>query len=93
MLLWGMGAANESTLSVVLTSTPNASWCGNIVVVQRMFGMGLMFGIGLVPVDDVVVSCEPAFLFEVMDGLTVPPPLEPVSRMHGGGFIIVSTKP
>ena len=84
MSLWGVGAANESTLFVVLTSTPSASWCGIIVVVQRMFGVGLMFGVRPVPVDDMVVSCELAFLFEAMDGSAVPPPLEPISRMHGG---------
>ena len=84
MSLWGVGATNESTLSVILMSTPGSSWCGTIVVVQRMFGVGLMFGVGPVPTDDVAVSCEPAFLFEVVDGSTVPLPLEPVSRMHGG---------
>ena len=82
--LWGVGATNESTLSVVLTSTPSASWCGTIVVVQRMFGVGLKFGVWPIPVDDVAVSCEPAFLFKVMDGLAVPQPLEPVLRMHKG---------
>ena len=79
-----MGAANESTLSVILTSTPGASWCVTILVVQRMFGVGLMFGVGPVPTDDIVVSCEPAFLFEAMDGSAMPPPLELVLRMHGG---------
>ena len=49
-----------------------------------MFGVGLMFGVGPVPVDDVVVSCEPAFVFEAVDGSTVPPPLEPITRMNGG---------
>ena len=78
MSLWGVSAANESTLSVVLTSTPHASWCGTIVVVQRMFGVGPVLA------DDVAVSCEPAFLFEEVDGSAVPPPLEPISRMHGG---------
>ena len=73
-----MSAANESTLFVILTSTPGASWCVTIVVVQRMFG------VGPVPADDVAVSCEPAFLFEAMDGSTMPLPLKPVSRMHGG---------
>ena len=56
MSLWGVGAANESTLSVVLTSTPGASWCGTIVVVQRMIG------VGPVPADDVAVSCESAWM-------------------------------
>ena len=84
MSLWGVGATNESTLSVILMSTPGSSWCGTIVVVQRMFGVGLMFGVGPVPTDDVAVSCEPAFLFEAVDGSAVPLPLEPVSRMHGG---------
>ena len=79
-----MSAANESTLFVILTSTPGASWCVTIVVVQRMFGVGLMFGVGPVPADDVAVSCEPAFLFEAMDGSTMPLPLKPVSRMHRG---------
>lgn len=73
-----MSAANESTLFVILTSTPGASWCVTIVVVQRMFG------VGPVPADDMAVSCEPAFLFEAMDGSTMPLPLKPVSRMHGG---------
>ena len=82
--LWGVGAANESMLSVVLTSTPSASWCGTIVVVQRMFEVGLMFGMGPIHADDVAVSCEPAFLFEAMDGLVMPLPLKPVLRMHGG---------
>ena len=93
MLLWGVCVANESTLSVVLTSTPGASWFGTIVVVQRMFREGLMFGVGPVPADDVVVSCEPAFLFEVVDGSTMPPPLEPHIKDAWGGFVIVSTKP
>ena len=93
MLLWGVCVANESTLSVVLTSTPGASWFGTIVVVQRMFRVGLMFGVGPVPADDVVVSCEPAFLFEVVDGSTMPPPLEPHIKDAWGGFVIVSTKP
>ena len=84
MSLWGVGATNESTLSVILMSTPGSSWCGTIVVVQRMFGVGLMFGVGPVPTDDVAVSCEPAFLFEAVDGSAVPLPLEPISRMHGG---------
>ena len=83
MSLWGVSAANESTLSVVLTSIPSASWCGTIVVVQRMFRVGLMFVMGPVPADDVAVSCEPAFLFEAMDGSAVPPPLKPILRMHG----------
>ena len=89
MSLWGVGATNESTLSVVLTSTPGASWCGTIVVVQRMFG------VGPVPADDVAVSCELAFLFKVVDGLAVPPPLEPVSRMHGGdsSLLVQSHRP
>ena len=84
MSLWGVGATNESTLSVILMSTPSSSWCGTIVVVQRMFGVGIMFGVGPVPTDDVAVSCEPAFPFEAVDGSAVPLPLEPVSRMHGG---------
>ena len=52
-----------------------------------------MFGVGPVPADDVVVSCEPAFLFEVVDGSTMPPPLEPHIKDAWGGFVIVSTKP
>ena len=84
MSLWGVGAANKSTLSVVLTSIPCASWCGTIVMVQRMFGVGLMFGVGPVPTDDMAISCERAFLFEAVDGSAVPLPLEPISRMHGG---------
>ena len=43
-----------------------------------------MFRVRPVPVDDVVVSCEPTFLFEMVDGSAGPPPLEPVSRMPGG---------
>ena len=43
-----------------------------------------MFVVGPVPADDETVSCEPAFIFEAMDGSVVPPPLEPVLRMHGG---------
>ena len=95
MSLWGVGAANESTLSVVLTSTPGASWCGTIVVVQRMFGVGLMFGVGPVPADDVAVSCESTFLFEAVDGSTMPPPLEPVLRMHWGdsSLLVQSHRP
>ena len=73
-----MSAANESTLFVVLTSTPSTSWCGTIVVVQRMFGVGPILA------DDVAVSCELAFLFEAVDGSVVPSPLEPISRMHRG---------
>lgn len=78
MSLWGVGAANKSTLSVVLTSIPSASWCGTIVVVQRMFG------VGPVPTDDMAISCEPAFLFEAVDWSAMPLPLEPILRMHGG---------
>ena len=84
MSLWGVGATNKSTLSVVLTSIPSASWCGTIVVVQRMFRVGLMFGVGLVPTNDMAILCEPAFLFEAVDGSAVPLPLKPISRMHGG---------
>lgn len=78
MLLWGVGTTTASTWSVVLASTPGASWCGTIVVVPRMFG------VELVPADDVADSGEPAFLFEAVNGSAVPLSLEPESRQPGG---------
>ena len=43
-----------------------------------------MFGVGPIPTNDMAILCEPAFLFEAVDGSTVPLPLEPILRMHGG---------
>lgn len=81
--LWGVDAANESTLFVVLVSMPGASWCGTVVVVQRIFG------VELVPTDDVAVLGEPTFLFEAVDGSIVPLLLEPILRMLGGGGLVI----